>query len=332
MLNKRKKRRRLLLIAVIILSIIVIMLMFNRENILPKYIEPETESVEESLDVEYEVVAPITDQNFRISFPKGMQKVEDNDNVYYLSDYLNISVKKRNYTSEISLYDSQQYLNTLSGNITMMSFNYPTTSSLLTSYRRKTETSEYIIVDFSVWDRKNIIDISYEIDSSIYEKYLPIIRESIDSYTWESEFSIQPNLYMAYNEYGNCDFAIPLGFEDKSTSSMYAYENSEGTIYTTLEIFENDAYLDNISNIGYVQYAGNNKQGFTLINYTATKEEILAESYYTDQNTKETIYMYQKIVANGTKQYFITYYVSQNVLNDNVLELIEDAFSYFALR
>lgn len=329
---RHHRRRRLLLVLIAFIFIGILIALFTREDVLPQYIKPEEESTTEGMDTKFEIIAPVKDESFRISVPEGLKKVDDKDTVYYLSDKLNITIKKSQYTHINAMYTADTYAQTLSGNAGIMSFDYPSTSSRLVSYKRATEDAEIINVILTVWDRKVTIDVIYEISSNIYEEYLPIIRKSIDSYTWESEYSIASNLCMGYSEYGNCDYAVPLGFNNVSTSNMYAYSNNEGTIYTTLEIYENSGYLENINNIKYIEYAGNNKSGYTLRNYNVTKKQIYAESYYTDTNRNSIVYMYQKVIATGSKQYFITYYVDKNVLNDELLATINNAFTYFKIR
>ena len=332
MLDKRRKRRRLLLIVVILALGAVIAALYNRETILPQYIEETTEEEKNELDITFESVAPVKDENFRIYVPVDMRRVDDDNNAYFLSDTLNITVSKLSYTHEISLYTADTFASTLSGDVNMLFFNYPTSSSRLLAFRRADNNSDTVTVMLSLWDRKNIINISYEIDFDLYSNYLPAIRKSIDSYTWDTEYEISDYLYMAYNKYGNCDYAIPVGFKNKSNSNMCMYTNDNGSIVMTLEIYENTEYLDKINNIAYTEYAGKGKSGYSLRNYNVTKDQIVAESSYVDNNTNSTVYMYQKVVATGSKQYFITYYVDSKSLNDTVLGVINNTFIYFNVR
>lgn len=329
---KEHKRRRLLLIPVIIILIAIIVALFNRETILPKYIEEETKVEENKSDIIYEAVAPMENIAFRIQLPTGMEKIKDGSNTYYLSDNLNVTMSLTDYTHTISEYSESTYLKTLSGEVTLMSFDYPSTSSRLVSYRRTTNGQDTVVVVFNVWDRKNIINVTYEISSAVYEEYLPVIKKSIDSYTWDTEYGISEYLCLKYSEYGKCDYAVPIGFKDMNATDMYMYTNDKGSIVATLEIYENSSYLDAINNIAYTEYASNGKKGFGLRSYDATKEKIVAESYYTDTNTGSIVNMYQMIVATGTKQYFVTYYVENDVLNDVVLQSVKDSFEYFRIR
>lgn len=332
MLDKRHKRRRLLLIVTIFALVVIIAALYNRETILPKYIEETTEEENDELDITFESVAPVNDENFRIHVPVDMRRVDDDNNTYFLSDTLNITVSKSAYTHEISLYTADTFASTLSGDVNMLFFNYPTSSSRLLAFRRAGNNSDTVTVMLALWDRRNIINISYEIDSDLYSDYLPAIRKSIDSYTWDTKYEISDYLYMGYNKYGNCDYAIPVGFKDISNSNMCMYTNESGSIVMTLEIYENTEYLDRINNIAYAEYAGNGKNGYSLKNYNVTKEQIVAESSYIDKNTNSTVYMYQKVVATGSKQYFITYYVDSKSLNDTVLGVINNTFIYFNVR
>lgn len=328
---KKHRRRRLLLVAVILIAFFIVYCIANREDVLPKYIEEETVT-EEVEEIKMENIAPVSDENFRISIPTGMKVIDDGNIKYFLSDNINIMIEKYLYTHEISTYTADTYANTLSGNVNMMSFSYPTTSSRLLSFRRTTDTDDTFNVVFSVWDRKHIINISYEIKSSDYEEYMPAIKRSVDSYVWESSYSIDERLCMVYSSYGNCDYAVPVTFSNISTNDMYAYQSETGDILLTLEIYENGQYLDQINNLSYADYFGKGKSGYTLCNYNNSKEEIYAESYYTDTKSNNIVYVYQKIIANGEKQYFITYYVYKKSVTKDVLGIINESFNYFSIR
>lgn len=329
----RHRRRRLLLLAVGLLLIGVIVFIATREKVLPKYIQSDDElETEKKEDIKCELVAPIQDFAFRLSIPTDMKKIDDKDSVYYLSDDINITVKLSNYNYRIYYYNSQTYAQSLGDNTELISFDYPNTHNLIAVYRRSSENSDFTNVVLNAWDRKNLIEVVYEIPTAKYDKYINTIKNSIDTYTWSSDYPISDNIVMGYDEIGNCDYAIPFGFSNVSSNGVYAYINENKTIWTTLEVFNNDDYLEKINNLAYTNYISPGRQNYSLRNINVSKEVIIAESTYTDSNTNELIYMYQKIIATGKKQYFITYYVKKSALNDAVLELINNAFDYFKVR
>lgn len=328
----RHRRRRLLLILVGFIILGVIVFLATREKVLPKYIQTEEIETEKKDEIKCELVAPIKDFAFRLSIPIGMKKIDDNNSIYYLSDDINITVKLSNYNHNIYYYNTQTYLQSLGNNVELLSFDYPNTHNLVAVYRRNNENGDFTNIVLNAWDRKNLIEIVYEIPTPKYDKYIDTVKNSIDTYTWSSNYPISDNLVMGYDEVGNCDFAIPYGFSNASSNGVYAYINDNKTIWTTLEIFNNGDYLDKINNLAYTNYISPGKPNYALKNINVSKENLIAESAYTDSNTNEMIYMYQKIVATGKKQYFITYYVKKSALNDSVLELINNAFNYFTVR
>lgn len=320
---KKHKRRRLILVLLVILMIIIFVFIYNKTKVLPIYIPEETASTTK-VEISCETVHPLSD-SLEIIIPKGCRNIKDNNLVYFLSDNINITVEKVIYNYTIGLITADMYSQSLSTDVNLITYNFPTTSSRMVVYEKEKTT----IFIYTTWDREYIYNITYEIKTNMYDKYIDYIKRSIDEIKWSKNKPISEQLVMGYSEFGNCQFAIPYGWENINNNTSIMYKNDTDTMIMTVEIYENSNFLENISNLTYVQAISENKQNFSQRLYNCSKNKIYAENTYID-NQKQ-VNMCQAIFANGKYQYFITFYIYDDSFNDEVYQMIQEALTYFTV-
>lgn len=328
MIKNHKHRRILLLIVIMIIVGIIFTTYQCSDKKLPKYVAEETESQKEELDIENIIVTPFKDSDFSLCVPKDNKKVIDNKKTYFLGE-LNISITENDYYYQINNISADTFTAGLNGNYEVFTCSYPDTSSFVIVYSLKTDNTNTINVSYYRWDREKVYCVAYETNYELYDKYIEYIHNSIETMKWTKNKPIEDGIVMNYAQNGSFNYAYPNGWKVVVGNNIVQYTSADDSTTMTVELYENKTYFDKLSDLEYTQYLSANKSFFTLSQLSKDKNNIFSISSYSENNQK--INVYQKIYANGTYQYFITFYIFESKLTEEVLAMIDNINSYFSV-
>lgn len=303
-----KNKKWLIIIAVaVIISIIIIT---NKQNTpLPGY-DGTTDVIpvpEETTEYVESFVHTDKKTGLSLMVPEGWQ--------YVLKSGFDTYVHSPSATAvQIQSLDYDPYINTVSYDYfsaekkeaggDLIDFQWTSNSSYTLSYVLP-ENERYIdYVEYVTFDRDNIVRVLYTVNDEYYLQMKNEIAYSMDSIVWNKQNPVPETVHLAYSDYGNFEYACPIGWEDGINDGVYYAMDPVSKAAYAVQVSESSNLYNNISQLDYVNYASKGRTNFSLDSFYNDTYVINATANYYANDTR--MMMRQYLIATGEYEYTLT--------------------------
>ena len=269
----------IIVLAVLILSLLVT-ISNQRQNQLPAYQNTETAGSPVATVYQEDCTEYISDVlPYSINVPSAWRYVVQDNCPAFVNEADGATVKFINmpYDPTINMVSKatlEMDINNANG--TLIDFAKISASSYLSLY----EISGIYYLEYTVWDRCNIVRIVFMYrgeDASYYTEYAKYLLES---FNWERADPIPDGYYIYYNEFGNFEFGVPEAWDTYIDNGMFT-AISPNQSYMICSVTKSENSFQNIDIAQFVEIYLPNVTEYNVITFQNTGAVIVAEiSYY----------------------------------------------------
>jgi hypothetical protein len=304
---------------VIILSTLfagIYMIFSASKSNLPSYVDLPPPPVETTITPPPETFEHI-DNEYRLSImvPDGWQKIiKDGFNTYTHRDGSMLQIQTLDYIPSLNMVGEETAANdvaAIGGNLG--GFSRLSADSYVIAY----ESDGAAYLELSVWDRITSIRVRFVVPAEMYEKYYDTMIYCLDSFYWEKEDPIPDGFMLYYNEFGDCEFGLPLNWSGAVTADgVYAATNPEVGSVMYIAVTDSPYTFHDVSQVQYAEVMGENRQNFILRSYANDGTNISAEAVYNVGNTEYALIQYR--TSTGAFQYSFSFECPMDYINQEL--------------
>lgn len=328
---KRKQNPLILLGGIIImLSIIFTMCSQKKQDKLKVYegdIVSTQEITTESLNIDTFTYENL-EAGFQMEIPAEWNKVvkDGYDTYIHIPSSSSIQIQIEPYNPSINMTTQESLSSEITQNgYTFVSSNQIDTSSYEVMYQKITD-STYDYIEETRWNRKYIVKLLCIFNDENYKRIYPYYEKIINSFNWTTEDIIPSDIFLYYSQYGDFEFAVPLGWSIGSSDSSYVAVNSNNTAQITITVSEHTDLLSEITATDMTNYLNTNKNAFMLKDFSTSATEATATASY-NNGTASTNRTY--LIANGQYLYSIQFDYYDNSIDETLPAICRSYFREF---
>lgn len=164
--------------------------------------------------------------------------------------------------------------------------------------------------EYSLWDLDTLVRVSVQIPAQSYTTYREDILAMLDTFSWERANPIPEDYAMYYSEYGSFEFPIPDGWQYGIENGSLVALSADGAAGYQVSVTNTTAYLNDVSQIDYVEAMGSGKPNYMLNSFSNTGSILTAEASFTSDGV--ACRQIHNIFATGEYQYELVFQYPQN--------------------
>ena len=176
--------------------------------------------------------------------------------------------------------------------------------------------SKYAYIEHTIWDRSMILTLSFTFDVNYYNdtKLNNMVQFIIQSVNWNKTYPIPDDLQLLYQEYGNFEFGLPKNWSYGESSNTILMTDPTQRAAITITVNEAATTLDNISQVDFVNFLAQTREGFMPKSYENDGTVIKCTGTYYNSDTLYNIQQYV-MVANGY-EYILSFDTDAEMTSD----------------
>lgn len=163
--------------------------------------------------------------------------------------------------------------------------------------------------EYSIWDLDTLVRVAVQIPAQSYTAYRDDILAILNTFSWEKPNPVPEGYSMYYSEYGDFEFPIPDGWEYGIENGSLVVLSADGAAGYQVSLTNTTAYLNDVSQIDYVEAMGSGKANYMLSSFSNTGSLLTAEASYSSNG--ETCRQIHNILATGEYQYEVIFQYPQ---------------------
>lgn len=333
--NKNVKLIGAFVVICVVIAIIITVSQLNSQ--------PLQGYVEESTNMILTTVAPyapettnpnmqlITDNSVGLSLlvPQEWTKVIKNGNVMFVhqdsASY--VSVEKSAYVPNVLSVSSESLQSDLAAaGANFISFQPDGNFGYTLLYQSEDNGTLFNKIEITRVDLQNVVKINICVPSPAYKKFEKEVDEIAKSVVWEPKYPIPENYILAYNNFGNFEFAVPAAWSRGIENNEYVARDPNTGAEMHVSVAESNALYTGMNQAIYADYLASGKEGFSIKQFTCTDNLIYCVSTYT-VNTYP-VYRVEYLLATGAYEYTICF-ICPTAYYQEIAPMFDEAFSLF---
>lgn len=323
-----------IVICLVIAGIITISQLNSQQ--LPGYVEGQ-EKVIVATQEPYAVAtrAPdmqlITDNSvgLALSVPQGWSKVIKDGTTMYVNQETSayVQIVKSAYIPGILNVSYEQIQGDLAANgSNFISFQPDGNCGYTVLYQSYINDSLYNYIEVTRIDRQNCVRIIVCIPAEVYSRFEAEVDYMVASISWNPANPIPEDFFLAYNEFGNFEFAVPVTWARGIENGEYVARDTNTGAEMHVSVSESNATYAGVNQSLFAEYLATGKEGFSIKQFTCTDNLIYCVSTYTINTFP--VYRVEYLLATGAYEYAICFICPTSYF-EMVSPLFDQAFSLF---
>ena len=238
-----------------------------------------------------------------------------------------LQVRIEDYIPELLIWNedtAHAYAQRQGGDLTSFYWNDANSFSLIYNKYQDKQERTTAFLEMVQFDRLHCITMSVSVMAEYYDSMSDIIDDVMESFYWEKPAPWPDGTYVYYSEYGAFEFAYPASWNVGTTDNAYIAQDPETGGVMSIAVSESDATYQGVSQIQYVQFAGETRNNFALSTFAADDNIIYAVGTY--YSGDQEVVLVQYLLASGRYEYAITFetpsyaYQQQATLFDGIIK------------
>lgn len=193
-------------------------------------------------------------------------------------------------------------------------------------YQTKDGETIYDYIEITRVDRQYIVRVVICATHANYQKLEKEIMLSAESITWTPRNPIPDNFLLAYNEFGNFEFAVPITWNRGIEEGEYVARDPETGTEMRVGVMQSNANYAGVNQALYAEYTGAGKSGFTVRQFSASQNIVYAVSSYIINGI--SVNRVEYMLATGAFEYTIAFVCPVDYYQ-NMAPLFETAIQLF---
>ncbi len=334
--NKNFKIIGIFVVVCIVIAIIITVSQMNNQT-LPGYVE-NSGSMIVSTVAPYvaETTVPdmqlITDNSVGLAMyvPQQWTKVIKNGNTMFVHPDTSacVEIVKSAYYPQVlntSTESVQSELAAVGGNF--ISFQPDGNYGYTLLYQTYENDILYNFIEITRVDLQNVVRIIISCPYDAYKSQEKEIDYMASNVSWNPMNPIPSDYILAYNEFGNFEFAVPAAWSRGIENNEYvARDNNYTGAEMHVSVSESNALYTNINQALFAEYLSAGKEGFSIKQFTCSDNVIYCVSTYTVNSFP--VYRVEYLLATGAYEYGIAF-ICPTSYYEEIAPMFDVAFSLF---
>lgn len=334
--NKNLKIIGAFVVVCIVIAIIITVSQLNNQT-LPGYVE-DTEKVIVSTVAPYTPEEDVPDMQLitdtsvglALSVPQGWTKVIKNGNTMFVDQDTSayVEITKSAYIPQILNTSSESIQTELAGiGANFISFQPDGNYGYTLLYQTYENETLYNFIEIMRVDLQNVVRVVICSPNDAYRALEKEINYVASSVSWNPYNPIPADYILAYNEFGNFEFAVPAAWSRGIEDNEYVARDKN---YTGAEmhvsVSESSSLYTGVNQAIFAEYLSAGKEGFSIKQFTCTDNLIYCVSTYTVNGFQ--VYRVEYLLATGAFEYGICFICPAEYYN-SIFPTFDTAFSLF---
>jgi len=334
--NKNFKIIGIFVVVCIVIAVIITVSQLNNQT-LPGYVENSGNMIVSTVaPYVAETTAPdmqmITDNAVGLAMyvPQNWSKVIKSGNTMFVDPNTSacVEIVKSAYYPQV-LNASTEALQTelASKGANFISFQPDSNYGYTLLYQSYVNEVLYNFIEITRVDLQNVVRI---IISSPFDAYKSVEKEidyMASSISWNPANPIPADYFLAYNEFGNFEFAVPAAWSRGIENNEYvARDNNYTGAEMHVSVSESSNLYTGVNQAIYAEYLSAGKEGFSIKQFTCTDNLIYCVSTYTINGFP--VYRVEYLLATGAFEYGIAFICPTDYYAE-ISPMFDQAFSLF---
>lgn len=334
--NKNIKIIGAFVVICIVIAIIITVSQLNNQT-LPGYVEENNNMIVTTVaPYAPETVNPemqlITDNSVGLSMyvPQNWTKVIKNGNVMFVHQDTSayVSIIKSAYVPNVLNVSSESIQSELAAiGANFISFKPDGNCGHTLLYQTYENDVLYNLIEVTRVDLQNVVKVVICVPATAYKSLEKEVDYMASSVSWNPANPIPADFILAYNEFGNFEFAVPAAWSRGIENNEYvARDTNYSSAEMHVSVTETSNLYTGVNQAIYAEYLSAGKEGFSIKQFTCTDNLIYCVSTYTINTFP--VYRVEYLLATGAFEYGIAF-ICPTSFYEEESKLFEIAFSLF---
>ena len=323
------------IVVCLVIAAIITISQLNSQS-LPGYVEENSNTIVVTVapyvaTTEAPNMQLITDTSVGLSMhvPQGWSKVIKDGNTMYIDQNTSayVQIIKSVYVPGLLNITAEQIQSELAATgSNFISFQPDGNYGYTLLYQSFNNDVLYNYIEVNRIELQNCVRIVTCVPAEVYKQFEAEIDYMIASVSWNPAYPIPADYILAYNPFGNFEFAVPAAWSREIENNEYVARDPYTGAEMHVSVSESSSNYAGVNQALFAEYLSAGKESFSINQFTCTDNLIYCVSSYTINTFP--VYRVEYLLATGVYEYAICFICPTSYFSE-ISPMFDQAFSLF---